>query len=146
MFILDTLYPFGLPSFVALKICLFIKFIYFSFSLTTAYNLICHRLLDCSTWNKKLKKMSVNKCSGKNASLVPLNLSPFTIVAICNYYNGNCCCVEFRNANFDNVHGRPGTVPGRVRITSTTITSQHGTHDADKRTSQNLPLSSSANN
>lgn len=51
-----------------------------------------------------------------------------------------CLCLELRHANVNNVHGRSGSVPGRVRITSTTLPSKHGTHHADKRAGKNLPI------
>lgn len=54
-------------------------------------------------------------------------------------------CVEHRNTNINNIHGRTGSLPGRVRITSKTIAAEHGPHNADKRTGQNIPLSSASN-
>lgn len=53
--------------------------------------------------------------------------------------------IEHRNTNVNNVHGGAGSLPGRVRITSKTIAAEHGPHDADKRTGQDLPLSPASN-
>lgn len=50
--------------------------------------------------------------------------------------------VEHRNANVNNVHGRSGSLPGRVRVTSKTIPTEHGAHNADKRTGQDISVSS----
>lgn len=49
---------------------------------------------------------------------------------------------ELGNTRIGDVHGGSGALPGRVLITSATLPTQHGAHDADQRTSQNLPLPS----
>lgn len=48
--------------------------------------------------------------------------------------------LELRHANVHNVHGGPGSLPGRVRVTSATLPAKHGAHDADKRAGKDLPL------
>lgn len=50
--------------------------------------------------------------------------------------------LEFRDAGLIDIHRGPRSLPGRVRVTSTTIPAQYGPYHVDQRASQNISISS----